>query len=60
MQYLMLIYGEESCEPRPGTAEGDAHLSEYLGTPIHVAEVAGVRVVLPGDVIGERRGGNTG
>lgn len=29
----------------------DAHLTEYLGTPIHVAEVAGVRVVLPGDVL---------
>ena len=37
----------------------DAHLTEYLGTPIHVAEVAGMRVVLPDHVIGERRAERT-
>jgi ABC-type Mn2+/Zn2+ transport system ATPase subunit len=29
----------------------DAKLTEYLGTPIHVAEVDGVRVVIPADAI---------
>ena len=29
MQYLLLIYSNESDEPRPGTPEGDAHLNAY-------------------------------
>ena len=27
MQYLMLIYTAESCDPRPGTEEGAQHLA---------------------------------
>ena len=30
MQYLALIYSNEGDEPRPGTAEGDAHLNAYM------------------------------
>ena len=30
MQYLLLIYSNEADEPRPGTPEGDAHLSAYM------------------------------
>ncbi|HXV75590.1 MAG TPA: YciI family protein [Candidatus Polarisedimenticolaceae bacterium] len=30
MQYLLLIYSNESDEPRPGTAAGDAHLNAYM------------------------------
>ena len=29
MQYLMLIYNEESNPPQPGTPEGDAYMNEY-------------------------------
>jgi hypothetical protein len=30
MQYLMLIYTDESREPHPGTPEGDAYFNEYM------------------------------
>ena len=30
MQYLCLIYSNESDEPRPGTPEGDAHINAYM------------------------------
>ena len=30
MQYLLLIYSNENDEPRPGTAEGDAHFNAYM------------------------------
>ena len=30
MEYLMLIYSEEKCEPRPGTPEGDSHFNAYM------------------------------
>ena len=30
MEYLMLIYSDEKCEPRPGTAEGDSHMNAYM------------------------------
>lgn len=30
MQYLLLIYSDESKEPRPGTPEGDAHFNAYM------------------------------
>jgi hypothetical protein len=29
MQYLLLIYAEESRDPAPGTPEGDAFMNEY-------------------------------
>ena len=29
----------------------DAHLTDYLGTPIHVAEVDGIRMVVPGEMV---------
>ena len=30
MQYLMLIYTEESTDPRPGTPDGDEYLNAYM------------------------------
>ena len=30
MQYLFLIYSNESDEPGPGTPEGDAHFNAYM------------------------------
>ena len=30
MQYLMLIYNNESNPPQPGTPEGDAYFNEYM------------------------------
>ncbi len=30
MQYLMLIYNEETNPPQPGTPEGDAYMNEYM------------------------------
>jgi len=30
MQYLMLIYNEESNPPQPGTPDGDAYMNEYM------------------------------
>ena len=30
MQYLLLIYSNESDEPQPGTPEGDKHFNAYM------------------------------
>jgi hypothetical protein len=30
MQYLMLIYNEETNPPQPGPPEGDAYMNEYM------------------------------
>jgi hypothetical protein len=30
MEYLLLIYSNENDEPKPGTAEGDAHFNAYM------------------------------
>ena len=30
MEYLLLIYSEEKCEPQPGTPEADSHFNAYM------------------------------
>ena len=38
MEFLMLIYANETDDPRPGTPEGDAFMSAYYGYTKEVEE----------------------